>query len=261
MDLGKTMLIFLSVFPRCRFQWRTFAHNRTNFPQPFDVTFLSYNLAGRNHSWLTALHSNLAGLMHLGFALSPSVVIINQFCQIFRSCAMPKRDRRDQSQSPVATRPKAAPQTRHDHWSHRDTSRQHEIGRRNEPFNAFPQTTVRSRDHSPHTDESTGQHKVILRSNSEIRRDRHHRSDLTSWKQLTMPNMDTAQLPEWARPPPQDLVLPSSHIPEAQSAPSSTTQNLTMAPPLSILLRSDCPRTWRTTRIRKAMVLRCHSSR
>ena len=152
---------------------------------------------------------------------------------------MPKRDRRDHAESPVATRPKAAPQTRQDHWSHSDISRQQEIGRRNAPFNAFPQTAVRSRDHSPPTNESTGQHKVILRSNSEIRRDRHHRSDLTSWKQLTMPNMDTAQLPEWARPPPQDLVLPNSHIPEAPSAPSSTTQNLTMAPPLSILFRQN----------------------
>ena len=106
---------------------------------------------------------------------------------------------------------------------------------------AKKKTTVRPRDHSPHTDESTGKHKVILRSNSEIRRDRHHRNDLTSWKQLSMPNTDIAQIPEAARPPTQDLALPSSssHIPATQSAPSLMTQNLTIASPLSILFRQN----------------------
>ena len=110
---------------------------------------------------------------------------------------MPKRDRRDHAEEPTATRPKSAPQNRHDHWSHSETSRQQDSGRYNAPFNAFSSTAVRSRDQSPPTDDSAGPNKVILRSNSEIR-NAHHRSDLTSWKHLTVPTMATAQLPEWA---------------------------------------------------------------
>ena len=152
---------------------------------------------------------------------------------------MPKRDRRDHAEGPAATRPKSAPQNRHDHWSHSETSRQQDSGRYNAPFNAFSSTAVRSRDQSPPTDDSAGPNKVILRSNSEIRRNAHHRSDLTSWKHLTVPTMATAQLPEWARPSQPNLVLPSSHTPDTQFAPASLTQPSTTAPPLSILFRQN----------------------
>ena len=52
---------------------------------------------------------------------------------------MPKRDRdkRDRSQSPVALRPKSAPHSRSDRWTHRESSRQQDTSRPNTPFNVF----------------------------------------------------------------------------------------------------------------------------
>ena len=148
------------------------------------------------------------------------------------------RDKRDRSRSPVALRPKSAPHSQSDRWTYRESSRQQETSRPNTPFNVFAQAATSTRDHSPHTDDSTNQQKVVLRSNSEIRRD-HHRSDLTSWKTLAVPNLDTAHIPDWARPPAQDIALPSSSSQIQTPAPSRMPSNRDTAPPLSILFRNN----------------------
>ena len=121
------------------------------------------------------------------------------------------RDKRARSRSPVALRPKSAPHSQSDRWTYRESSRQQETSRPKTPFNVFAQAATSTRGHSPHTDDSTNQQKVVLRSNSETKREReHHRSDLTSWKTLAVPNLDTAHIPDWARPSAQDIALPSS---------------------------------------------------
>ena len=102
-------------------------------------------------------------------------------------------------------------------------------------FNVFAQETKPTRSHAPHTDDSTSQQKVVLRSNSETKREReHHRSDLTSWKTLTVPSHDTAHIPDWARPSAQDIALPSSSSQIESIAPPQMPTNRGDAPPLSI---------------------------
>ena len=112
-------------------------------------------------------------------------------------CAMPthRRDKRARSRSPVALRPKSAPHSHSDRWTHRESNRQPETSRPQTLFNVFAQETKPTRGHAPHTD----------RSNSETKREReHHRRDLASWKTLTVPSHDTAHIPDWARPSAQD---------------------------------------------------------
>ena len=99
---------------------------------------------------------------------------------------MPKRERREETEpSPVATRPKATPPSRPDRWTNQN-SRAEESSRHKEPFNVFSQSTKSHRFCPSRTDDSDNRNKVVLRSNSEIRRD-HHRTDLTAWRTLTVP--------------------------------------------------------------------------
>ena len=149
-----------------------------------------------------------------------------------------RRDKRARSRSPVALRPKSAPHSHADRWTHRESNRQPETSRPQTPFNVFAQETKPTRGHSPHTDDSTTQQKVVLRSNSDTKRE-HHRSDLTSWKTLTVPSHDTAHIPDWARPSAQDIALPSSSSQIQTIAPPQMPTNRDNAPPLSILSRNN----------------------
>ncbi len=153
---------------------------------------------------------------------------------------MPKRVRQQEEEAhPVATRPKAQQQPR-PYWTN-ESSRSDESGQHTAPFNVFPNVTDAHLTHSSHTDDSDNKSKVVLRSNSEIRRehsDPHRRSDLTAWKTLSLPPPDTTNqssavhIPEWARQPSQDLALPSSssHIQPPQDNPSSISPTPPSAP-------------------------------
>ena len=168
-----------------------------------------------------------------------------------RCGAMPRRDRREErdrersaerERSPVATRTKATPPSRPDRWTN-PNSRAEASDHRNKPFNVFSQSTESHRFRPSHTDDSDTRNKVALRSNSETRR---HHSDLTAWRNLTVPTPDPQQqnpaehIPAWARQPTQDIALPSSssHTTPSQFQ-SIAPQGQVPTPPLSILFRQN----------------------
>ena len=217
-------------------QGRTFGQNRTNFCSHLMSTL---NLAGRYYPYIFIFTQQPCRFIVC--SLQPFSCRSQQFNSSL-ICAMPthRRDKRARSRSPVALRPKSAPHSHSDRWTHRESNRQPETSRPQTPFNVFAQETKPTRGHSPHTDDSTTQQKVVLRSNSETKREReHHRSDLTSWKTLTVPSHDTAHIPDWARPSAQDIALPSSSSQIQTIAPPQMPTNRDNAPPLSILSRNN----------------------
>ena len=155
--------------------------------------------------------------------------------------AMPKHSRTDEEDArPIATRPKAQLRSRPYGTTHE--SARSELPRRNTtPFNVFPTLSDSPHVPSAQTDASDIRNRVVLRSNSEIRRenpDHYRRTDLTEWKSLTLPapaitnESSSVHIPEWARQPSQELTLPSSSSHTPPAAPTSS-------PPLSILYRQN----------------------
>ncbi len=159
----------------------------------------------------------------------------------FRLSAMPKHSRTDDEEArPIAARPKA--QLRSRPYGPTHESSRSELPRRNTTsFNVFPTLSDSHHVPSPQTDASDNKNRVVIRSNSEIRRenpDHYRRSDLTEWKSLTLPapaipnETSSVHLPERTRQPSQELTLPSSSSHTPPTAPTSS-------PPLSILYRQN----------------------
>ena len=202
-------------------------------------------------------YNNLAGLSYLISFLHL------RFVHTFRSCAMPKRDRRDQAESPVATRPKANPPSRPERWTNRESSRQPEASRHNEPFNVFSQSATTPRDCSPHTDESS-RHKVhgspiqIGNSSGSPSGSPSHWFDImenidsTKYRDRTNSRLGSDTCTRSCLAIIQFTIV----VIDGSTKPTTST---TIVHSFSTKWRSDYQCSWRTTGISKGMVFRCDS--
>ena len=119
-------------------QGRTFGQNRTNFCSHLMSTL---NLAGRYYPYLFIFTQQPCRFIVC--SLQPFSCRSQQFNSSL-ICAMPthRRDKRARSRSPVALRPKSAPHSHSDRWTHRESNRQPETSRPQTPFNVFAQETI-----------------------------------------------------------------------------------------------------------------------